>query len=93
MMLPMRTTLTLDDDLATRLKELAFEQDKAFKQVVNETLRAGLRAAQAPPHARRYRIRAVAMGEARPGVDLDKALRLADALEDAAIAAEIESRK
>lgn len=89
----MRTTLTLDDDLAARLKELAFEQDKAFKQVVNETLRAGLRAAQEPPRAKRYRVRAVAMGEARRGVDVDKALRLADTLEDATIAAEIESRK
>ena len=89
----MRTTLTLDDDLAARLKELAFEQDKAFKQVVNETLRAGLRAAQEPPRARRYRLRPVAMGNAREGVDLDKALRLADTLEDAAIAAKIASRK
>lgn len=93
MMSDMRTTLTLEDELAARLKKLAFEQGKAFKQVVNETLRAGLRTAQEPPRARRYRIRAVALGEARRGIDVDKALRLADTLEDAAIAAEIESRK
>lgn len=93
MMCDMRTTLTLDDDLAARLKKLAFEQDKPFKQVVNETLRTGLGAAQAPPRARRYRIRPAAMGEARRDVDLDKALRLADTLEDAVIAGEIEARK
>lgn len=38
----MRTTLTLDDDVAARLKAAA--KDKPFRQVVNDTLRAGLRA-------------------------------------------------
>jgi hypothetical protein len=85
--------LTLDDDLAARLKKLAFEQDKPFKQVVNETLRSGLDAAHRPPRARRYRLEPVAMGEPRHDVDLVKALQLADALEDVAIARELEARK
>lgn len=93
MMFHMRTTLTLDDDLAERLKKLAFEQDKPFKQVVNETLRSGLEAAQMPSRARRYRVQPVAMGEPRHDVDLVKALRLADALEDVVIAGELEARK
>ena len=38
----MRTTLTLDDDLADALKERARLLDKPFKQVVNDTLRRGL---------------------------------------------------
>ena len=38
----MRTTLTLDDDLAERLADLARESRKPFKAVVNETLRRGL---------------------------------------------------
>ncbi len=38
----MRTTLTLDDDLAERLADLARETRKPFKAVVNETLRRGL---------------------------------------------------
>lgn len=93
MMLHVRTTLTLDNDVAAELKKLAFEQGRPFKQVVNETLRAGLGAGQAPPRAKRFRIEPVAMGAPRPGIDLDKALRLADALEEAAIAKELEARK
>ena len=38
----MRTTLTIDDHLARALKERAHRSGKPFKQIVNETLRAGL---------------------------------------------------
>ena len=38
----MRTTLTLDDDLAERLVELARETHQPFKVVLNATLRRGL---------------------------------------------------
>jgi hypothetical protein len=38
----MRTTLTIDDATAKALKDLAHRSNKPFKQVVNETLRAGL---------------------------------------------------
>ncbi len=36
----MRTTLTLDDDVAARLERL--RRDRRFKDLVNEALRAGL---------------------------------------------------
>ena len=89
----MRTTLTLDDDLAATLKERAFRQGKAFKQVVNEALRAGLAADAAPPKPRRYRIRPASLGTVRSGVDLDRILRLAGDLEDEGIARKLELRK
>ena len=38
----MRTTLTLDDDVAAKLKSACRERDVPFKQVVNEALRLGL---------------------------------------------------
>ncbi len=38
----MRTTLTLEDDLARRLKELARSTDRNFKEVVNDAIRKGL---------------------------------------------------
>lgn len=38
----MRTTLTLDDDIANRLAKQAQKSGRAFKEVVNETLRQGL---------------------------------------------------
>jgi predicted transcriptional regulator len=38
----MRTTLTLEDDVAEQLAQLAKKTDQPFKVVVNETLRRGL---------------------------------------------------
>src|SRR2546421_10926832 len=42
MLCPMRTTLTIDDDLAGILHRRAAELGKPFKEVVNSTLRKGL---------------------------------------------------
>ncbi|MEN8165205.1 MAG: ribbon-helix-helix protein, CopG family [Acidobacteriota bacterium] len=89
----MRTTLTLDDDLAAALKEMAFTRQESLKQVVNEAIRAGLRANAAPPEAKSYRLQPAALGRVAPGIDLDRALRLADDLEDEGLAGKIEVRK
>jgi hypothetical protein len=88
----MRTTLTLDKDLGLALKEEARRTGRPLKRVVNETLRAGL-AARKKPAARRYRLSPVSLGGVVPGIDLDRALRLAEALEDEAIARKLEMRK
>ena len=88
----MRTTLTIDDQLAASLREAARRSGQPFKQVVNEALRRGLHGAdrrQAGP----YRLPVAALGAPRAGIDLDKALALADGLEDAAIGAKFELRK
>jgi hypothetical protein len=87
-----RTTLTLDTDLALALREEARRSGRPLKRVVNETLRAGL-VARTRPVARRYRITPVRLGGVVPGVTLDKALRLAASLEDEAIAGKLELRK
>ena len=89
----MRTTLTIDDELAQALKELAYRSDKSFKEVVNETLRAGLTGQKALPRARPYRLRPSSLGGVMPGIDLNKTLQLADALEDEEIARKLELRK
>lgn len=39
----MKTTLTLDNDVADYLKEQCRLQDKPFERVVNETLRRGMK--------------------------------------------------
>jgi hypothetical protein len=88
----MRTTLTLEKDLALALKEEARQSGRPLKRIVNEALRAGLVARKAPA-ARRYRLTPVSLGGVVPGVDLDKALRLAEALEDEATARKLEMRK
>lgn len=88
----MRTTLTIDDQLSLALREAAHRSGKPFKQVVNEALRKGLDAFEHPP-ARPYKMKPASLGKVRPGINLDKALALADGLEDAAIVAELELRK
>lgn len=88
-----RTTLTLEDDIASALKERSERTGEPFKVVVNETLRRGIEAELTPPPARRYRLEPAPLGETVRDVDLDKALRLADALEDAEIARKLELRK
>jgi hypothetical protein len=88
----MRTTLTIDDQLAQELKEVAHKAGKPFKEVVNETLRKGLRSKRAPS-SKPYRLATVSMGGVRPGVNIDKALSLADAIEDEEIARKLDLRK
>ena len=46
----MKTTLTLDDDVADYLKEQCRLQDKPFERIVNETLRHGMKMS-APPES------------------------------------------
>ena len=84
--------MTLEKDLALALKEEARRSGRPLKRVVNEALRAGL-AARKTPRARPYRLTPVSLGGVVAGVDLDKALRLAEALEDEAIAHKLEMRK
>lgn len=44
----MRTTLTLDNDVAARLEQVARRRKLSRKTVVNEALRAGLATIEAP---------------------------------------------
>ncbi len=88
----MRTTLTLDDQLATRLKRLSADTGRAFKDVINDTLRAGLQGPRQSP-ARPYRLRPSALGAPLVAGRLDKALQLADELEDTALVSKLEHRK
>jgi hypothetical protein len=92
-MLIMRTTLTIDDNIAQTLKKLAHQSGKSFKDVVNETLRAGLATKQVPPRAKPYKIKPVSLGGVLPGLNLDKALQLAEALEDEEIVRKLQLHK
>jgi ribbon-helix-helix CopG family protein len=87
----MRTTVTLDDDVAAKLKEEARRQKRSFKEILNTSVRRGLRAGT-PDAPDSYQVRPRPMG-ARPGVDLDRALRLAGELEDAETLRRLSLRK
>jgi hypothetical protein len=63
----MRTTLTLDPDVAARLKRLS--RGGRFKDILNEALRRGLQRMETTEPRGNYRIRAV-KGEPRR-TDLD----------------------
>ena len=45
----MRTTLTIDDDVARELERLRRTRDASFKDLVNDALRLGLRQMTDPP--------------------------------------------
>jgi hypothetical protein len=79
----MRTTVTLDPDVAEQLKALARRRNLSFKSALNSTVRAGLAADRGG--GRPYQTPARPMGP-RPSLDLTHGLRLADALEDEEIA-------
>ena len=77
----MRTTLTLDDDLAGILQKKARQQGHSFKEVVNGLLRAGIAATGGePPLRQRVKVVARPLG-LKPGYDPDKLNQLVDELE------------
>ncbi len=76
----MRTTLTLDEDVADFLKEKARLLNKPFKEVVNETLRLGMSAAGRESPDPQFRVVPIRSGLA-PGVDPLKLNQLNDQLE------------
>lgn len=75
----MRTTLTLDPDVAQRLQARMADRNETLKDAVNRVLRAGLGVVEAPtreaftvkPHA----------CQLRAGIDPDKINQLVDELE------------
>jgi hypothetical protein len=84
----MRTTLTLDDDLAGLLKRRARELGIPFKEAVNRTIRAGLGEAAVTRREPVPKTISHSFGF-RPGIDPDKLGQLADELEAESFAEKI----
>lgn len=76
----MRTTLTLDDDVAEKLRELAKQSDRSFKEVVNEVLRRGLSTGAKPLRRPAFKVEPHA-SSFRAGIDIGKLNQLVDDLE------------
>jgi hypothetical protein len=77
----MRTTLTIDDDLAGILQKKASQQGHSFKAVVNDLLRAGIVASGDAVHRRKpIKVIGKPLG-LKPGYDPDKLNQLVDELE------------
>ena len=76
----MRTTLTLDDDVAILLKRLSEERRVSFRTLVNEALREGLRQLEAPVPQPAFRMEPVSVGRCLVGnlADIAEVLVLAE---------------
>ena len=76
----MRTTIDLDTDLLERIRREATRRRIPFKHYINLLLRSALEGRRSKPAA--YRLPTHAMGAPQAGANLDKALQIADALDD-----------
>jgi hypothetical protein len=62
----MRTTITLEDDVAASLRRLGKRRGVKFKALVNEVLREGIKRMMAPAKKRgEYRTRTADLGSCR----------------------------
>jgi hypothetical protein len=66
----MRTTLTLDPDVAAKARKGAARLGKPFKEVINSALRIGLDHILKPPSAKPYQTKARPLG-LRQGLSYD----------------------
>lgn len=78
----MRTTLSLDDDVARLIDDAVHRERRPMKQIVNDALRRAL--APSPSRREPYRL-TPHESSVRPGFDTTGFNRLADELEDEAI--------
>lgn len=76
----MRTTLTLDEDVAAKLKAEARKTGQPFKVTVNACLRAGLGVRSASQSSKPFRVKPYTLG-LRPGINVDKISTLLDELD------------
>jgi plasmid stability protein len=75
-----RTTLTLDEDVAAKLKLKTRQTGRPFRDVVNDALRRGLVTAE-PDRARpAFAVKTRDLGALRPGFNLDN---IGDVIEQA----------
>jgi hypothetical protein len=76
-----RTTITLDEDVAARLKSLARRSGRAFRDVVNETLRRGLARPSAAAPREPFKVEARDLGRLRADLNLDNIAGLIEQVE------------
>ena len=80
MMLPMRTTLTIDSDVEQLLQREIRRTNRSMKAVVNDALRVGLGIRGKPPRAPLFKVESHAFGF-KPGIDTDRLNQLVDEME------------
>ena len=79
----MRTTLTLDDDIAAKLRTESRRTGRSFRDVVNEALRQGLTGRKATTRGPEFRVETRDLGALRPDLSLDSVAHLLEETEGA----------
>lgn len=77
----MRTTITLDDDVASKLAARSKKTGQSFKRVVNEAIRNGLAVQEKSRRLPGFKIAAHQLASLEPGLDYDKVEELFDELD------------
>jgi hypothetical protein len=77
----MRTTLTLDDDVAAKLRAESRRAGRPFREIVNETPRLGLVGRRAFPRQQPFTITARDLGDLKPGLSLGNVAELIEHVE------------
>lgn len=89
----MRTTLTLDPDVARMIEEEVHRRRVPIKQVVNDAIRRGLSSSVASGRRPKPYKLVPHTAALRPGFDPGALNRLVDELEDEAVVAELGKRR
>ena len=76
----MRSTLTIDDQIDQRVRQLAEKEHLSYKDAINQALKTGLDLLMVAEAPVRYQVQAFDAGF-QPGVDQGSLNRLADSLE------------
>jgi hypothetical protein len=77
----MRTTLTLDDDVAVKLKAESQRTGRPFREIVNDALRRGLESRRVTAQRQTFKITARDLGNLKPGLALDNVAELIELVE------------
>ena len=79
----MRTTLTIADETDQRLRKIAREQHRQYKEVINDALALGVEQLEVKEAIPTYRVETFDAG-LLPGIDRAKLNQLVDELEEGA---------
>lgn len=77
----MRTTLTLDEDVAAKLKAEVRRSGRSLREIVNEALRDALTKRRPTVPPTRFTVTARNLGSLKPGLSLDSVADLFEQIE------------
>lgn len=80
----MRTTLTLDDDVAAKLRAESRRAGRPFRDVVNEALRRGLASQRITSRRQPFKVETRDLGDLTPGLSLDNVAEFIEQVEGSA---------